>query len=160
MRLPRVGVDAAPGTCSTVGCVVKLFVAVAVDHDGTAANGAEPSAVTPAARLLMFPRTSLQRLALGQRLQSRGRVGWWERKEPWTLHLVVDCCWSGEVSLRRARRRDGRHRVVCNRRPGWTRPVRPCRGKMAPGQCRRGHIRAPPKNSRVTRLWVSICSAF
>lgn len=39
MRLPRVGVDATPGTCSTVGCVVKLFVAVAVDHDGTAANG-------------------------------------------------------------------------------------------------------------------------
>ena len=121
-----------PVPCSTVGCVVKLLLPSLLTTTVLPRMAAEPSAVTPAARLLMFPRTSLQRLALGQRLKIRGRVGWWERKEPWRLHLVVDCCWSGEVSLRRARR-DGRHRVVCNRRPSWTRAVRPVGEKNGPG---------------------------
>ena len=41
MRLPRVGVDATPGTVQYGRLRRKVIVAVAVDHDGTitAANG-------------------------------------------------------------------------------------------------------------------------
>ena len=39
MRLPRVGVDATPGTVQYGRLRRKVIVAVAVDHDSTAANG-------------------------------------------------------------------------------------------------------------------------